>query len=190
MTSAIREKTLHRLFLISVWLKGGAGLLETLAGAPFLFVTPRAIEDFVVLLTAPELSEDPNDCIATTIRRAVHHFSADTALFAGAYLVIHGLIKIFFGRRSLAGKIVGIPDLALVSGRVHRLPMLSVHVHPLDLAYSTNGSRCDRGVFDLARVSVAQTVLCAVNCEAKTRPRSRTVRSPRDSDRTLLSIRP
>jgi hypothetical protein len=35
MTSAIREKTLHSLFLISVWLKGGAGMLETLAGVPF-----------------------------------------------------------------------------------------------------------------------------------------------------------
>jgi uncharacterized membrane protein len=95
MTSAIREKTLHSLFLISVWLKGGAGMLETLAGVPFFFVTPRAIEDFVVLLTALELSEDPNDWIATTIRRAVHHFSADTGLFVSVYLVIHGLIKIF-----------------------------------------------------------------------------------------------
>ncbi|SRR5229473_5651939 len=84
MTIETREKTLHRLFLISVWLKGAAGLLETLAGVPFFFVTPRAIEDFVVLLTAPELSEDPNDWIATTIRSAVHHFSADTALFAWA----------------------------------------------------------------------------------------------------------
>jgi len=78
--------------------------LETLAGVPFFFVTPRAIEDFVVLLTAPELPEDPNDWIATTIRRAVHHFSADTALFAGAYLVIHGLIKIVLVAGLLRGK--------------------------------------------------------------------------------------
>ncbi len=70
-------------------------MLETLAGVPFFFVTPRSIEDFVVLLTAPELSEDPNDWIAATIRRAVHHFSADSALFAGAYLVIHGLSFLF-----------------------------------------------------------------------------------------------
>ncbi len=95
MTTAMREKTLHRLFLVSVWIKGGAGLLETLAGVPFFFITPKAVENFVVLLTAPELSEDPNDWAAVTIRRAVQHFSADTALFAGAYLVVHGLIKIF-----------------------------------------------------------------------------------------------
>ncbi len=40
-----------------------------------------------------------------------------------------------------------------------------LRVHALDLACSTNGSRCDRGVFDLARISVAQTALCAVNAE-------------------------
>lgn len=109
MTSATREKTLHRLFLISVWIKGGAGLLETLAGIPFFFVTPRAIENFVVLLTAPELSEDPDDWIAIIIRRAVYHFSADTALFAGAYLVIHGLIKIFLVAGLLRRKLWAYP---------------------------------------------------------------------------------
>ncbi len=109
MTTSAREKTLHRLFLISVWIKGGAGLLETLAGVPFFFVAPEAIERLVVFLTAPELSEDPNDWIATTIRRAVHHFSADTALFAGAYLVIHGLIKIFLVAGLLRGKLWAYP---------------------------------------------------------------------------------
>jgi uncharacterized membrane protein len=105
MTIAIREKTLHRLFLISVWIKGAAGLLETVAGVPFFFVTPRAIEAFVVLLTAPELSEGPNDWIATTLSRGVQHFSADTALFTGAYLVIHGLIKIFLVVGLLQGRL-------------------------------------------------------------------------------------
>jgi len=109
MTTAIREKTLHRLFLISVWLKGGAGLLETLAGIPFFFVTPKAIEAFVVLLTAPELSEDPSDWIATTSSRSVHQLSTDTTFFAGAYLVIHGLIKIFLVAGLLRGKLWAYP---------------------------------------------------------------------------------
>jgi uncharacterized membrane protein len=109
MTTAIREKTLHRLFLISVWIKGAAGLLETIAGVPFFFVAPKAIERFVVLLTAPELSEDPNDWIATTLSRAVQHFTADTALFAGAYLVIHGLIKIFLVAGLLQGRLWAYP---------------------------------------------------------------------------------
>jgi uncharacterized membrane protein len=41
------------------------------------------------------LTEDPDDWIATTIIRAVQHLSADTVLFATAYLIIHGLIKLF-----------------------------------------------------------------------------------------------
>ena len=95
MSVVSHQKTLHRLFLIGVWIKGVAGLLETIAGILCFFITPRILKSLVVSLTAPELSEDPNDWIATTIRRAVHHFSADTGLFVSVYLVIHGLIKIF-----------------------------------------------------------------------------------------------
>jgi uncharacterized membrane protein len=91
----VERKIEHRLFLLSVWSKGVAGLLETLAGIPFFFVPAKAVESFIVLLTAPELAEDPNDWLAVTLRHAVRHFTADTSLFAGAYLVIHGLIKIF-----------------------------------------------------------------------------------------------
>ena len=105
MTTTSRENTLHRLFLISVWIKGAAGLLETIAGVPFFFVTRKSVQAFVMLPTAPELSEDPHDWIATTLSRAVQHFSADTALFAGAYLVIHGLIKLFLVASLLQGKL-------------------------------------------------------------------------------------
>src|SRR5919108_3972258 len=94
VTARTSEKTLHRLFLISVWLKGAAGLLETVAGIPFFFVNPRSVETLVVWLTAPELSEDPNDWVATTLSHAVHQLSADSTFFAGAYLVVHGLIKL------------------------------------------------------------------------------------------------
>ena len=109
MTTIGRTQTLHTLFLVSVWIKGVAGLVETIAGILCFFVTPAILKSFVVLLTAPELSEDPNDWIATTIRRAVHHFSADTALFAGAYLVIHGLIKIFLVAGLLRRKLWAYP---------------------------------------------------------------------------------
>lgn len=109
MIATPREKTLHRLFLISVWLKGAAGVLEILAGIPFLFLAPRAIQTFAVWLTAPELSEDPNDWIATSIRHVVHQFSADTSLFVGAYLVVHGLIKILLVAGLLRGKLWAYP---------------------------------------------------------------------------------
>lgn len=104
-----REKILHRLFLLSAWIKGGAGILETLAGVPFFFIAPTTIEAFVVSLTAPELSEDPNDLIATTVGRSVHQLSPDAVFFTGAYLVIHGLIKIFLVAGLLRGRLWAYP---------------------------------------------------------------------------------
>src|SRR5258708_36378660 len=103
MTIVSRQKILHKLFLVSVWIKGVAGLLETIAGVLCFFITPVALKSLVVSFTAPELSEDPDDWIATTLMRAVQHLSADTTLFAAVYLIIHGLIKLFL----VAGVVVG-----------------------------------------------------------------------------------
>jgi uncharacterized membrane protein len=105
----VERKIEHRLFLLSVWIKGVAGLLETLAGIPFFFVPAKTVESFIVLLTAPELAEDPNDWLAVTLRHAVRHFTVDTAFFAGAYLVIHGLIKIFLVTGLLLGRVWAYP---------------------------------------------------------------------------------
>ncbi len=41
------------------------------------------------------MSEDPTDWVATHLRQAVTHLSANTKLFAGAYLLGHGAIKVF-----------------------------------------------------------------------------------------------
>jgi len=45
-------------------------------------------------LTAPELAEDPTDHVATLLQRIVHELTADTKLFVGSYLIIHGIIKV------------------------------------------------------------------------------------------------
>jgi uncharacterized membrane protein len=109
MTIVSHQKTLHTLFLISVWIKGVAGVLETAAGIFCFFITPAALASFVVALTAPELSEDPDDWIATTLVHAVRRFSADTALFAAAYLIIHGLVKLFLVAGLLLGRLWAYP---------------------------------------------------------------------------------
>jgi len=109
MTIIRHQKTLHTLFLVSVWIKGVAGLVETIAGILCFIVTPAILKSFVVLLTAPELSEDPNDWIATTLSHAVQHISADTMLFAAAYLIVHGLIKLFLVASLLLGRLWAYP---------------------------------------------------------------------------------
>ena len=78
MTFAFRhQKGLHQLFLISVWIKGLSGILETLAGIVAVFVEPRALESVVLFLTATELSEDPDDWFATFLGGAVRQYSAE-----------------------------------------------------------------------------------------------------------------
>ena len=44
MTFASRhQKGLHQLFLISIWIKGISGILETLAGIVAVFVEPPSV---------------------------------------------------------------------------------------------------------------------------------------------------
>ena len=53
------------------------------------------LNSFAIALTAPELAEDPTDRVAILVFRLVHHLSANAKLFAGGYLVVHDVIKVF-----------------------------------------------------------------------------------------------
>ena len=89
------RKIEHTFFLLSVWSKGIAGLVETIGGLLLLFIPHSGLNEFVILLTAPELAEDPTDRVAVFLQRMVHELSADTKLFASGYLIVHGIIKVF-----------------------------------------------------------------------------------------------
>src|SRR5260370_4128170 len=92
--SLVERKIEHTVFLRSVWSKGIAGLVETLGGL-LLFCIPQAgLNAFVVLLTAPELMEDPTDRVATLLQHMVQKLGTDTKLFATGYLTVDGLIKL------------------------------------------------------------------------------------------------
>jgi len=89
------RKIEHTFFLVSVWSKGVAGLLETIGGLLLLFIPHTGLNALVVFLTAPELAEDPTARIATFLQRMAHDLAADTKLFASGYLIVHGIIKVF-----------------------------------------------------------------------------------------------
>jgi uncharacterized membrane protein len=91
----VERKIEHMFFLLSVWSKGIAGLLETIGGLLLLFIPHTGLNALVVFLTAPELAEDPTDRVAALLQRVVHELSADTKLFASGYLIVHGIIKVF-----------------------------------------------------------------------------------------------
>jgi uncharacterized membrane protein len=91
----MRERTLHRLFDLGVIIKGIDGALEVAGGVMFVLITPRALNAVVLFLTAHEISEDPGDFLANLLRHNVRHLAPNTTLFAGAYLLGHGLTKLF-----------------------------------------------------------------------------------------------
>jgi len=143
MATTRHQKSLHELFLISVWIKGGAGVLETIAGIFCFFITPETLKSFVISLTAPELSEDPHDWLATLLVRSVQHLSADTALFAAVYLIIHGLIKIFLVAGLLLGRLWSYPlSLGFLAAFIVYQGYRYTHTHAILLVLLT--------VFDLA----------------------------------------
>ena len=91
----VERKIEHTLFLLSVWSKGVAGLVETIGGLLLLFIPQAGLNVLIIFLTAPELAEDPTDRIATLLQRMVRELAADTKLFASGYLIVHGVIKVF-----------------------------------------------------------------------------------------------
>src|SRR5437016_8330094 len=89
------RKIEHTFFLLSVWSKGVAGLLETIGGLLLLFIPHTELNALIVFLPAPELAEDPTDRITTLLQRMVQELGTDTRLFASGYLIVHGIIKVF-----------------------------------------------------------------------------------------------
>lgn len=93
MTTPINSKTIHRIFIASLFLKMFNAILEILAGFVFLF--SGSITGLLVFLMKTELSEDPGDFIANLVRSWLPHLSAHSQFFAAFYLLIHGIVKIF-----------------------------------------------------------------------------------------------
>src|ERR671930_67557 len=109
VTGKISRQHVHRLFTAGVLIKGVDGVLETIGGVLFMFVDPTALNSVVISFTAHELSEDPDDWFATTLRHLVHNLSSDSQLFVSVYLAAHGLIKIFLAAGLLRAKLWAYP---------------------------------------------------------------------------------
>ena len=100
-----RERMLHRLFQIGIWVKGIDGLIETAGGIVLLVISLDAINRYVIALTENEIREDSGDLIANALLHAAHHMTPASKKIAGAYLVGNGIVKIFLAVGILRGKI-------------------------------------------------------------------------------------
>ncbi len=106
----MRRDPYERAFRVSLLLKGADAVLEIAGGILFLVVSPAALNRMVVAVTQHELSEDPGDVIARTLRHAAQHFGG-AKLFGAVYLLSHGLAKIVLIAAIFRGRLWAYPAM-------------------------------------------------------------------------------
>ncbi len=92
------ERRIHRIFQISIIIKGLHATIECAGGIALYFVSTTTIVRWVELLTQDELAEDPRDFVATHFLSAAQHLSVGTETFYAFYLLSHGLVKVSLSR--------------------------------------------------------------------------------------------
>lgn len=100
---------LHRLFQVVVALKGIDGILESIGGVLLLLVSPMTLHWLVIVLTQHELAEEPDDWLVAHLRHAADGFSMETKHFASAYLIGHGILKVFLAANLLRERLWAFP---------------------------------------------------------------------------------
>jgi uncharacterized membrane protein len=90
----MNERNVHRIFKISILMKGAHAVIEIVGGLALYLVTTGTIVNLVKLATQEELIEDPNDYIASHLLAMAQHFSVASKSFYAFYLLSHGAIKL------------------------------------------------------------------------------------------------
>lgn len=104
-----REALISRVFHIGLFFKGFDGILELIGGVLLLVLPAAKLDAIVRTLTMHELSEDPNDFIATHIRDYAATLTGSATLFAAFYLLVHGIVKVVLVAAVLRGRIGAYP---------------------------------------------------------------------------------
>jgi len=84
---------LHRVFKISIIIKGIDGVLDIIASSLLFFLQSDSIVNIIPFLVRKELIEDPKDIIANYLLNVSQNILPDTQIFIIIYLLIHGLVK-------------------------------------------------------------------------------------------------
>jgi uncharacterized membrane protein len=138
----MNERRIHRIFEVSILLKGAHALVECIGGLALLFVSTSTITSLVNSLTQEELVEDPNDFVAMHLLNLAENFTLSTQHFYAFYLLSHGAIKVLLVIGLLRNKLWSYPASLVVLGLfiVYQLYRFS-YTHGLGLVVLT--------VFDL-----------------------------------------
>ena len=88
------EHRIHRIFQVSVLVKGAHALIECSGGLALALASTTSIAGLVNRLTQEELIEDPNDFVATHLLSLAQGFSVSSKNFYAFYLLSHGIVKL------------------------------------------------------------------------------------------------
>ncbi len=90
----LSEKYWHDFFFIGVCVKSLTGLIETTSGLLLLFVQSAILRSFLIRVSRGEFSKDPTDFFFDYSYRYIQHLTVETRIFAGFYILAHGLINL------------------------------------------------------------------------------------------------
>ena len=91
----LNETSIHRVFDVSLILKGIHSVIEIIGGFLVLFVSQQFIIKTILSVTQDELSDDPKDFISNYLIKFAQGFSVNSQHFIAFYLLSHGIIKAF-----------------------------------------------------------------------------------------------
>ncbi len=108
--SLFRPKTLlDKAYEIGIIIKGIDGVLELIGGLLVLTISPHTVNGVTNFLTQDALQENPHNFIAVHIAKAGHHLATGHNLFAAAFLLTHGLVKVVLVACLLLNKLWAYP---------------------------------------------------------------------------------
>jgi len=92
---AIKEKYWHETFIFAIVIKSFTGITETLSGLVLLFINPVILNAILNRLSRGEQLEDPKDFFLVYAQQYISHLTSGTQIFAGLYILSHGIINLF-----------------------------------------------------------------------------------------------
>src|SRR6202047_2413812 len=110
----MNEQRIHRIFEVSVLLKGAHAVIECIGGLALALASTTRIVGWVNRLTQDELIEDRNDFIATHLLSMAQEFSVNTKNFYAFYLLSHGIAKLALVVGLLRNKLWSYPASLIV----------------------------------------------------------------------------
>ena len=87
------EEEIHKVFDVTLFLKGIHASIETLGGILLYAVSAGSILRVVNFFVQDEVREDPHDVIANYLLHTAQAFGGNSQSFTALYLLTHGIIN-------------------------------------------------------------------------------------------------